>query len=366
MTRRPEPAQPRHTDFGRLARRKGHPGPSKRRVTGTKWARNVGRTRGLRPRHLGSGGGARAAQDLVPCAGPTAGITVKTTTPAPAEVEEPSMNQQSTPAGSIAVGVDGSACAGLALDWATEEASRRKLALHIVHAFSYQYPMTSAGMGFVIEGVRGIAEELCERAVAHVNTTHPELTVTWDVSTYGAAPALVDASRVRPHRRGRRPRGRRDPRGTAGLGLDPGGVARALPRGRHPREPAQPQGGRPGGRRRGRLGALDERDRLRLRRGCDAKGRPDRGPRLVAGLRRGRVRLGHLDRGLGEPGPARRTRWSPSRSPDGRRSTPTSRSRGRARTTTRSTPWCARARTRASSSSGHADVAASAGCCWAR
>jgi hypothetical protein len=35
------------------------------------------------------------------------------------------MNQQPTPAGSIAVGVDGSACAGLALDWATEEATRR-------------------------------------------------------------------------------------------------------------------------------------------------------------------------------------------------------------------------------------------------
>ena len=106
------------------------------------------------------------------------------------------MNQRSTPAGSIAVGVDGSTCAGLALDWATEEATRRKLPLHIVHAFSYQYPMTSAGMGFVIEGVRGIAEELCQKAVGHVNTTHADLTVTWDVSTYGAASALVDASRL--------------------------------------------------------------------------------------------------------------------------------------------------------------------------
>ena len=106
------------------------------------------------------------------------------------------MNQQSTPAGCITVGVDGSACAGLALDWATEEATRRKLPLHIVHAFSYQYPMTSAGMGFVIEGVREIAEELCQKAVAHVNATHPDLTVTWDVSSYGAASALVDASKV--------------------------------------------------------------------------------------------------------------------------------------------------------------------------
>ena len=39
---------------------------------------------------------------------------------------------------------------------------------------------------------------------------------------------------------------------------------------------------------------------------ASARGRPDRGPRLVAGLRRGRVRLGHLDRGLAEPWPRRR------------------------------------------------------------
>jgi nucleotide-binding universal stress UspA family protein len=106
------------------------------------------------------------------------------------------MSQQPAPAGSITVGIDGSACAGLALDWATAEATRRGLPLHIVHAFSYQYPMTSqGGMGFVIEGVREIAEELCQRAAARVQDAHPDLSVTWEVSTYGAASALVDASR---------------------------------------------------------------------------------------------------------------------------------------------------------------------------
>jgi nucleotide-binding universal stress UspA family protein len=107
------------------------------------------------------------------------------------------MNEQPVPAGSITVGIDGSACAGLALDWAVAEATRRGLPLHIVHAFSYQYPMTSqGGMGFVIEGVREIAEDLCQKAEERVQTTHPDLPVTWEVSTYGAASALVDASRT--------------------------------------------------------------------------------------------------------------------------------------------------------------------------
>src|SRR3954462_8921832 len=107
------------------------------------------------------------------------------------------MNQQPVPAGSITVRIDGSACAGLALDWAVAEATRRRLPLHIIHAFSYQYPMTSqGGMGFVLEGVREIAEDLCQKAEDRVQTTHPDLPVTWEVSTYGAASALVDASQT--------------------------------------------------------------------------------------------------------------------------------------------------------------------------
>ncbi len=107
------------------------------------------------------------------------------------------MTQHPVAAGSIAVGIDGSACADLALDWAVAEATRRRLPLHIVHAFSYQYPVTSqGGMGFVLEGVREVAEDLCQRSADRVTTTHPDLPVTWEVSTYGAAPALVEASRT--------------------------------------------------------------------------------------------------------------------------------------------------------------------------
>ena len=84
-----------------------------------------------------------------------------------------------------------------------------------------------------------------------MNTTHPDLTVTWDVSTYGAASALVDASRV-AHTVVVGARGVGATRGAL-LGSVSTQVAShcALPRGRDPREarPA-PDGGRPGGRRR--------------------------------------------------------------------------------------------------------------------
>ena len=221
-------------------------------------------------------------------------------------------------------------------------------------------------MGFVIEGVREIAEELCQKAAARVQDAHPDLSVTWDVSTYGAASALVDASKVRPHRRGRCPRGQRGPRGALGsVSTQVAAHSHCPAVVIHDSQPTPAQDA-PGGRRRRRLRAVDERDRLRLRRGRVARGRPDRGARLVAGLRRGRVGVGHLDRGLAEHGaggerpggrvPRRLAGEVPRRRP----------SPGTASTATRSRRWCARARTPASSSSGRAAAAASAGCCWVR
>ena len=127
------------------------------------------------------------------------------------------MSQQPVPAGSITVGIDGSACAGLALDWATAEATRRGLPLHIVHAFSYQYPMTSqGGMGFVIEGVREIAEELCQKAAARVPGRAPG--PLRDVGGVDVRRRVRAGGRlqVRAHRRGRCPRGQHCPWGALG------------------------------------------------------------------------------------------------------------------------------------------------------
>jgi nucleotide-binding universal stress UspA family protein len=104
------------------------------------------------------------------------------------------MSSKPVPPGSIVVGVDGSQSSDLALGWAVEEAARRKLPLHILHAFSYGYPMTDLGMGYAIEGLRQLADTVRKDAVARARRADPELVVTWGEPASRPAPALVDAS----------------------------------------------------------------------------------------------------------------------------------------------------------------------------
>lgn len=75
------------------------------------------------------------------------------------------MSSKLIPPGTIVVGVDGSPSSDLALGWAVEEATRRALPLHIIHAFSYGYPMTDAGMGYAINGLRQLADGVRKDAV---------------------------------------------------------------------------------------------------------------------------------------------------------------------------------------------------------
>ena len=98
------------------------------------------------------------------------------------------------PPRAIVVGVDGSPNSDLGLDWAMEEAARRGLPLHIIHAFSYGYPMTNNGIGDAVASSRRGAEGVCRRAVAHARHAKPTLVITWDESPYGPAPTLVGAS----------------------------------------------------------------------------------------------------------------------------------------------------------------------------
>ena len=76
------------------------------------------------------------------------------------------MSTKPVPRGTIVVGVDGSPTSDLALDWAVEEATRRVLPLHIIHAFSYGYPMTDIGIGYAINGLRQLADRVRKDAVA--------------------------------------------------------------------------------------------------------------------------------------------------------------------------------------------------------
>lgn len=104
------------------------------------------------------------------------------------------MSSRSVPRGSIVVGVDGSPSSDLALDWAVEEGSRRGLPLHIIHAFSYGYPLTKTGMGYAIGGLRERADIVRQDALTRARRASPELVISWSDPASGPAPALVDAS----------------------------------------------------------------------------------------------------------------------------------------------------------------------------
>lgn len=109
---------------------------------------------------------------------------------------EKAQNVQTTPRRAIVVGVDGSPTSDLALDWAVAEATRRKLPLHIIHAFSYGYPKTKTGFGHSVDDLKQIARGVRKDAVTRASSANPDLTITWAESAYGPAPTLVVASEV--------------------------------------------------------------------------------------------------------------------------------------------------------------------------
>ena len=104
------------------------------------------------------------------------------------------MSTRPVPRQSIVVGVDGSSTSDLALDWAVEEATRRTLPLHIIHAFSYGYPMTDIGIGYAINGLRQLADRVRKDAVTRARRAGPDLVITWSEPACRPAPALVEAS----------------------------------------------------------------------------------------------------------------------------------------------------------------------------
>ena len=107
---------------------------------------------------------------------------------------EKEKNVEATPRRAIVVGVDGSPTSDLAVDWAVAEATRRKLPLHIIHAFSYGYPKTKTGFGHSVDDLRQIARGVRKDAVSRASSANPDLTITWAESAYGPAPTLVVAS----------------------------------------------------------------------------------------------------------------------------------------------------------------------------
>ena len=104
------------------------------------------------------------------------------------------MSSKPVPGGTIVAGVDGSPTGDLALGWAVEEATRKALPLHIIHAFSYGYPMTDIGIGHAINGLRELADGVRRDAVTRAHRANPDLVITWSQPASRAAPSLVEAS----------------------------------------------------------------------------------------------------------------------------------------------------------------------------
>jgi nucleotide-binding universal stress UspA family protein len=93
----------------------------------------------------------------------------------------------------VVVGVDGSACSDLAVDWALAEATRRGLAVHLLHSYVQDYPTVGMTSGGWLD-VRAIAQEVLAGAMARASAAAPTLHVTGEVNDGSAAHHLIEAS----------------------------------------------------------------------------------------------------------------------------------------------------------------------------
>src|SRR6476469_9944597 len=98
------------------------------------------------------------------------------------------------PRGAVVVGVDGSASSALAMDWAVEEAGRRRLPVHLLHVFVQDYPTMTIGIPPHMEDLRSAADDIVDDAVNRVASMAPGVTVTSSMATGSAAKHLIDAS----------------------------------------------------------------------------------------------------------------------------------------------------------------------------
>jgi nucleotide-binding universal stress UspA family protein len=122
------------------------------------------------------------------------------------------MSENPTASGSpcVVVGVDGSASAGRALDWAIDEARLRKIPLRIVHAWMFGYIGGSANtyrnwapsvgaytsVGEDLQDVRSAAEDLVAQAIGDARADLSGVEIERNVVQGAAAKVLIDAARA--------------------------------------------------------------------------------------------------------------------------------------------------------------------------
>lgn len=96
------------------------------------------------------------------------------------------------PRNAVVVGVDGSAGSDAALEWAVDEAGRRRLPLHLVHATNIDYFVAAAMLNPL--DAPPVMDELVEAARDKVRADAPDLRVSAEASTGAAAHDLVQRS----------------------------------------------------------------------------------------------------------------------------------------------------------------------------
>jgi nucleotide-binding universal stress UspA family protein len=92
----------------------------------------------------------------------------------------------------VVVGIDASPQVDEVLDWAADEAVRRGVPLHIVHAWSLAgYQVPERDRGDVAQAVADGGNEILQRALDHVNESHSGLTTDTMLMATGAVPGLI-------------------------------------------------------------------------------------------------------------------------------------------------------------------------------
>lgn len=94
----------------------------------------------------------------------------------------------------VIVGIDGDRTHRTALYWAADEAVRRDVGLHVVHAYLSEWPETEFGLRRAQRALAPLAEEAVRAALDDVRAHAPGLPVTGAPVRSGPAAGLLDAA----------------------------------------------------------------------------------------------------------------------------------------------------------------------------
>jgi nucleotide-binding universal stress UspA family protein len=103
------------------------------------------------------------------------------------------MSTTAQQADGVVVGTDGSDAAGVALDWAAEEAHRRGAGLHVLYAYPWLARARAWEFAPAVEELE-LGDRVVADAAGRVRSAHPELRVTTEVVVDDPSVALTVAS----------------------------------------------------------------------------------------------------------------------------------------------------------------------------